>query len=161
MGNVCQNNCYYDCCDLNYNCTYNISNLSFYKDNCYYYYYNWAWVYWVCGVILFLFVLFAFIGVCLRRRRRMILAGGGQTTMILDNTQLSYRSPMMNNNDPQYVYGQNGGYVNGQGTYINANPNQGYNNQNQNPNMIVQGKVFFYSGIHNLPAPQNQHHGGY
>lgn len=32
MGNVCPNNCQYDCCDLNYICTTNYSNYFYYKN---------------------------------------------------------------------------------------------------------------------------------
>jgi len=72
----------------------------------------------------------------MRRRRRLLLATGGNT-MVLDNTHMSYRSPMVSNTNGQYGYGQNNGYNNQQGMYNNRGQNQGYNNGNPNP--IAQG----------------------
>lgn len=73
--------------------------------------------------------------------------------MVLDNTHMSYRSPMVSNTNGQYGYGQNNGYNNQQGMYNNRGQNQGYNNGNPNP--IAQGIYWDLNSASNNQSPPN------
>lgn len=108
--------------------------------NCTNFYYNYTWVYWTVSVLVFILFFFFFICLCRRRRAAFI-----NQPMLVDNTIMANRNPILDNTSP--MYSPNPNYYNGQRNVDNRF-NQPYNNQpynqpgyNQNNVNLVQGKI--------------------
>lgn len=148
MGNVCPNNCLYSCCDVNYYCSYTTRTSFIQIENCYYYYYDYAWVYWVSSIVAFFifFFFFLWICICIRRRRNLALGLTTNQPMIVD-TSATARSPISTNH--QYMYDGNIPYnqspqnYNGQQMY-NTNQFPNAYNPNQYNRNVIQGTLIYY-----------------
>ena len=135
MGNSCSSDCYYDCCDLNYNCATNYSTYHLIIDNCYYFYYNYSWIYYTIGSIIFSIIFFVILCLLCRRRRANVMLTQPMNPMVVNTTQVSARPGY---DSSRNMYGQqNMAYQQGYNQQQGYNMQQGYN-QPPNPNMRLQ-----------------------